>query len=347
MRNLNPILENRKINPKAIKEFGFVKNELKKSICNDEFEVQIKIDMNTNVDTNISINKNTSTIDKAQSLNVYSRVIDKFNNEEYVLVDVLESSGEFVGTIRKAYEDIINEFVQKCTTYTLYNEEQVKDVIDYIDEKYGDKPEFLWDDENGIIRNSQNDKWFIVFMKVLPEKIGLNGNERIEIIDIRYQKDETEKVIDRKRIFPGYHMNKRSWITILMNGSLDNQELFELIDNSYNLSIGNKSNMAGSTLAQKVYDYLLTIPKGKVVTYGQIAEHLGNKGLARAVGNILHKNPDGDKYPCYKVVNGNGRLADAFVFGGRNVQAEKLEKDGIHLKNGKVDLLKYQWIEKK
>ncbi|MBQ7980243.1 MAG: MGMT family protein, partial [Oscillospiraceae bacterium] len=42
-----------------------------------------------------------------------------------------------------------------------------------------------------------------------------------------------------------------------------------------------------------IYEYLTTIPKGKVVTYGQIAEHLGNRHLARAVGNALHKNPDG------------------------------------------------------
>lgn len=63
----------------------------------------------------------------------------------------------------------------------------------------------------------------------------------------------------------------------------------------------------------KVYDYLTTIPKGKVVTYKQIGEYLGNKGLARAVGNILHKNTDGNKYPCYKILNSKGQLAEAFV----------------------------------
>ena len=52
-------------------------------------------------------------------------------------------------------------------------------------------------------------------------------------------------------------------------------------------------------MKQRVYDFLLTIPRGKVVTYGQIGELLGNKGLARAIGGILHKNPDGDRYPCY------------------------------------------------
>ena len=59
----------------------------------------------------------------------------------------------------------------------------------------------------------------------------------------------------------------------------------------------------------------------------------------------MHKNPDGDKYPCYKVLNSKGELADAFVFGGKNVQQERLEKDGIEVIDGKVDLKKYQWRE--
>ena len=99
-------------------------------------------------------------------------------------------------------------------------------------------------------------------------------------------------------------------------------------------------------LSQKVYDYLTTIPKGKVVTYKQIGDFLGNKGLARAIGNILHKNPDGDKYPCYKVLNSKGELAEAFVFGGKDIQRKRLEKDGIKVVNNKVDLKIYQWKEK-
>ncbi len=93
----------------------------------------------------------------------------------------------------------------------------------------------------------------------------------------------------------------------------------------------------------KVYDYLLTIPKGKVVTYKQIAEYLGNANLARVVGNILHKNPDENKYPCYKAVNSKGKLASSFAFGGIEKQKEKLEKEGIEVINYTVNLEKYQY----
>lgn len=97
------------------------------------------------------------------------------------------------------------------------------------------------------------------------------------------------------------------------------------------------------TLEQETFDFLTLIPKGKVVTYGQIAEYLGNKGLARVVGNILHNNPSEDLFPCYKVVNSQGRLAPNFAFGGTDEQKRRLEKDGIKVIKNKVDLKTYQW----
>lgn len=94
-------------------------------------------------------------------------------------------------------------------------------------------------------------------------------------------------------------------------------------------------------LKDKVYTYLQTIPKGRVTTYGKIAEALGNKSLSRVVGNILHVNPDGDKYPCYKVVNSNGMLSKNYAFGGLEAQKIRLEADGITVTNDRVDLTKY------
>lgn len=94
-------------------------------------------------------------------------------------------------------------------------------------------------------------------------------------------------------------------------------------------------------MKEKVYDFLLKIPQDKVVTYGQIAEYLGNKKLARVVGNILHNNKDETKYPCYKVVNCKGYLSKNFAFGGIEKQKEKLENDGIKVYDYKVDLKAY------
>ena len=63
-----------------------------------------------------------------------------------------------------------------------------------------------------------------------------------------------------------------------------------------------------SSLNDKVYGLVKNIPRGKVATYGQIALHLGNRNFARAVGNILHKNPDPEHIPCHRVVNAQNDL---------------------------------------
>lgn len=95
-------------------------------------------------------------------------------------------------------------------------------------------------------------------------------------------------------------------------------------------------------MKKKVYEFLKTIPRGKVATYGQIAEHLGNKNLSRAVGNILHSNPDPSNYPCHRVVNSKGQVAPNFAFGGGAMQRLRLEQEGIVFEpDGSIDLKKY------
>lgn len=96
-------------------------------------------------------------------------------------------------------------------------------------------------------------------------------------------------------------------------------------------------------MQEKVLQYLTTIPRGKVVTYGQIAEAIGCPGGARAVGNALHKNADEMRYPCFKVVNSKGQLSGRFAFGGIMIQQERLESEGIIVENNRVDLQKYQF----
>ena len=95
-------------------------------------------------------------------------------------------------------------------------------------------------------------------------------------------------------------------------------------------------------MKDNVYAILKTIPAGKVMTYGQVAERLGNKNLARTVGNILHDNPDPENIPCHRVVNAKGKVAEHYAFGGADAQRAKLEAEGIVFEqNGRIDLKKY------
>ena len=94
---------------------------------------------------------------------------------------------------------------------------------------------------------------------------------------------------------------------------------------------------------ERIYAVVRRIPRGRVATYGQVAALAGNKRWARVVGYALHANPDPDGIPCYRVVNREGRVSEAFAFGGGNRQIELLEADGISCPDGCVDLKKFQW----
>ncbi len=93
---------------------------------------------------------------------------------------------------------------------------------------------------------------------------------------------------------------------------------------------------------EKIYEVVKGIPKGKAATYGQVARLAGNPHWARVVGYALHSNPDPDTIPCHRVVNKDGRVAAAFVFGGGAVQRQLLESEGVVFEpDGRIDLKKY------
>lgn len=299
---------NNNINMDKVNKYGFVNNYLKIDLDND-FYIEINIKDN----------------------NIYSKLIDNDSNMEYSLVDT-NISGKFVSDIRNKYLDKVNDIVNNITN----NTNQLEDVIKYIYDKYHDNVEYLWEDKsNFIIRNKYNKKWYALFSKITKDKLGLDSKDNIIVITLT--SDKTDKIIDNKYYFKSYHMNKKNWFSIILDNGLDINDIYKLIDKSYEISLGEYKYL------DKILEYLLMIPKGRVSTYSLVASYLGDINLKRVVGNLLHKNPDGDKYPCYKIVNSKGELSANFAFGGENEQANRLRKDGIEVNNNKVDLNKYLW----
>ena len=136
-----------------------------------------------------------------------------------------------------------------------------------------------------------------------------------------------------KSVIAGWHQNKEHWNTIILDGSVPEKDIKTMIAESYTLITDSPT--------KRIYEAVKKIPKGKVATYAQIAEMAGDRKMARAVGNALHKNPDPENIPCFRVVNSKGECSGSFAFGGLNEQAKRLREDGIEVVNNKVDLEKY------
>ena len=134
-------------------------------------------------------------------------------------------------------------------------------------------------------------------------------------------------------VIPGYHQNKEHWNTIILDGSIPDKDVKRMIAESYDLVTDSPT--------KRIYEAVKRIPKGHVATYGQIAEMAGDKKMARAVGNALHRNPDADNIPCFRVVNSKGELAGEFAFGGGDAQARLLEAEGVTVTDGRVSLDKF------
>ena len=136
-------------------------------------------------------------------------------------------------------------------------------------------------------------------------------------------------------VIPGWHQNKEHWNTIILDGTIPTEDIKRMIAESYDIVTYSPT--------KSIYEAVKKIPYGRVATYGMIAEMAGNKKMSRAVGNALHKNPDPDNIPCFRVVNARGELAGAFAFGGEQAQEQLLKAEGVEVNNNRVDLKKYQW----
>ena len=137
-----------------------------------------------------------------------------------------------------------------------------------------------------------------------------------------------------KAVLPAYHQNKEHWNTVILDGSIPDDVIKRMIAESYDLVTDSPT--------KRIYEAVKKIPKGKVATYADVAEMAGDRKMARAVGNTLHKNPDPSTIPCHRVVNSKGELAGEYAFGGAWKQAQILESEGVEVIEGKVNLEKYR-----
>lgn len=115
-----------------------------------------------------------------------------------------------------------------------------KKVLRYIEKTYGGEPEFLWAKYpgNAVFRHRENKKWYAALLCIPKRKLGLMEKGEADILDLKCDSRMIGSLLDGKGYFPGYHMNKEHWITLLLDGSIPEKELFGMIDLSYQMTKG-------------------------------------------------------------------------------------------------------------
>lgn len=115
-----------------------------------------------------------------------------------------------------------------------------EEIYEYVKKQYGTVPEYLWKEslESAVLRDP-NGKWYAVLMQVEKSRLGLEGDTKVDIIDVKCDPDMVGLLTQTYGFLPGYHMNKKYWITMLLDGTVSEAKTLDFLDMSYDLIDGN------------------------------------------------------------------------------------------------------------
>ena len=217
----NQIIKNKAPNFAGLVEYGFKKTkngyEFSKNIMKDEFKLTVNMSFD----------------------GVLSTQLSEISTKEIYTLHLLEGAkGSFVGKVREEYNAVINDILGKCFVTDVFKSRQAKQILEYVKDKYESEPEYLWEKfpDNAVCRRSDNKKWYLAILTVKKSKLGFDTEEMVEVIDLRAKSDELPEMIKKDNIFAGYHMNKKHWISVILDNSMKTTDIYELIDHSYELA---------------------------------------------------------------------------------------------------------------
>ena len=214
------IFKKYKVDLNKLVDYGFKKKQDKyiyeTSFLNNSFRCVIEVDNN----------------------NISGNVIDNEFNDIYDQFRVKDAIGEFVNKVKDEYIKILIDIRDKCFIPNLFIYDQSNRISKLIKDKYDIEPEFLFDDNvTGVFRNRDNLKWFGIIMNINSSKLDSKLNKDVEVINVKINKDDLDKLLKVNGIYKAYHMNKKSWISIVLDDSLDDDYIMNLIDYSFRSNI--------------------------------------------------------------------------------------------------------------
>ncbi len=171
----------------------------------------------------------------SKSGKISGTVFDIENNDEFLPLKIESQQGAFVGKIREEYQKILIDIRDKCFSERYFIFPQTNRITNLIISKYGDSPNFMWEQfpDCGVFKNKTNNKWYGIIMNINYSKIGENNDKPVEIINIKLDKNEIQELLTKNGFYPAWHMNKKSWITITLDEKLSDNEIMQLIEESY------------------------------------------------------------------------------------------------------------------
>ena len=174
---------------------------------------------------------------------VTGRVLDTMNDEEYLALRNERFDGAYVNSVRFAYEEVLRKIAAECCGDVLFSSEQARRITGAIQDRYGVIPEFPWTRDAvksaGVFRHRENRKWFGIIMPVRRDRIsGATGTQTVDVMNLKVRPDQTEKALGTDGIYPAYHMNKKNWISVILDDTLADGTLWEWIENSFSLTAG-------------------------------------------------------------------------------------------------------------
>lgn len=164
---------------------------------------------------------------------------DKDFNEEFTNHRVQAMEGEYISNVRGEFYKELEKIKESCTHPKSFITPQMNRISKQIYERYGDSPEFIFErfPGIGIFRNKDTKKWYLVAIPVQKALVTKKKEEgKVEVIAIKLDKKKIPELLKKEGYYPAYHMNKISWISIIMDDTLSDDSILEHISESYEFS---------------------------------------------------------------------------------------------------------------
>lgn len=167
---------------------------------------------------------------------IKGKIIEIEFDDEYVNYR-RESLGEFSSKIKDEFVNILIDIRNKCCNRNSFVNLQMRRINEFIKNKYNVNPEFLWEKYPRFAIYRKVKKWFSLIGNVSRNKVDKDSNkeEEIELINVKVLDDKVDKILSTRGFFEAYHMNKKKWVSIILDDTIDDEVIKKLISESYDM----------------------------------------------------------------------------------------------------------------